>query len=1145
MRKTLLLLLLCLCSRVVGADFVVDGIKYSITSTYNLTVSVNRNNYSGDMAIPNKVAYEDVVYSVTSIGDGAFEFCHGLTSITIPSSVTSIGDDAFFGCDGLTSITIPEGVTSIGEDAFSSCSGLTSITIPSSVTSIGDWAFLGCRGLTSITIPSSVTSIGDGAFLGCRGLTSIVVESGNSVYDSRENCNAIIETSENVLIAGCQNTIIPSSVTSIGNRAFSGCRGLTSIMIPGSVTSIGDGAFEDCSGLTSITIPSSVTSIGGLAFYYCSGLTSITIPSSVTSIGRYAFSDCSGLTSITIPSSVTSIGENAFLGCSGLTSITIPSSVTSIGNSEFYGCSGLTSIVVENGNSVYDSRENCNAIIKTSENTLIAGCQNTIIPSSVTSIGNGAFYGCSGLTSITIPSSVTSIGKWAFEGCSGLTSITIPSSVTSIGDMAFKDCSGLTSITIPSSVTSIGDYAFWGCSGLTSLVVRWDEIPSGIDSTIVRDKDNVKLYVPVGTKATYKSKSPWNDFMTIIECEMPQDDVTVTDVSAIDNVMSIEPFEATQGKEVVVPLLMKNTAQIRGFQFDMQLPFGVTVVKDDNERLACSLNSQRLPENSAHNLTVNELEDRSVRFLCGSQYDETFTGTKGEIVSVRLRIDPNMLTGLYKIVLKNVKLSETNIDNYYLTETVQTALKVIDYTPGDISGDGEIDVTDYIGVANHIMGNTPDGFVSAAADVNKDQVVDVSDYIGIANLILYNSLYGNTNAYASRRYSKRKAVTDVSTIGNVVYVEPFTAEQGEELQLKVKMKNTAAIRGFQFDLYLPDGMTAKKYDNGRFACSLNNARRQAGDEHTLTLSEQPDGGIRFLCGSQYDETFTGSDGEIATLTVNVAADMEENDYPVFLRHIKLTETDISKFYQTEEIETAVTVTKAENDGRMVLSETVAPEASDGTVNVRVRRTINADEWSTICLPFAMTEAQVKAAFGNDVQLADATGYEAVTDEMDDEIVTGIRINFTDVDAIEENHPYIIKVSSAISSFDVDGVTVNPASSITNRRKKIGNKSYIVGNYAPGADVPEFGLFLSGNRFWYSTGATKLKAFRAYFDLNDVLTEVENAAARISFSFDDNETTGITDVKAAGDGKVYDLRGQVVKTPAKGIYVKDGKKVVIK
>ena len=292
---------------------------YGCTKLNNITIPSNLTSI-GDYVFYECTGLTDIIIpsSITSIGNYAFYECTGLTNITIPSNLTNIGNYAFYECTGLTNITIPSSVTSIGNGTFSRCTGLTDIIIPSSVTSIGNSAFSRCTGLTDIIIPSSVTNIGSYAFSGCIGLTditipssvtniesnvfsncgflaSISVDSSNLVYDSRESCNAIIETNTNKLIQGCKNTKIPNTVTNIGSSAFSGCTELNNIEIPNTVTNIENSAFYGCTGLTNVEIPSSIKKINNYTFSGCQNLKVILIPASVVEIASDVFANCINL----------------------------------------------------------------------------------------------------------------------------------------------------------------------------------------------------------------------------------------------------------------------------------------------------------------------------------------------------------------------------------------------------------------------------------------------------------------------------------------------------------------------------------------------------------------------------------------------------------------------------------------------------------------------------------------------------------------------------------------------------------------------------------------------------------------------------------------------------------------------------------
>lgn len=405
MMKRLLSLCVALVATILIYAETING-TCGVNVTWSLDIESGVLNIMGSGAMTDYASYSNVPWysnrtsvqtcivedGVTTIGKYAFYDCSLLSAVDIPSTVTMLKESSFRKCIALTSVSIPSSVTEIGWGAFYSCTGLESINIPFSVTTIGDYAFQSCINLNSITLPSSVQSIGAYAFQSCSSI--------------------------------CGTITIPSLVTSIKSCTFDGCHNISAINIPSSIRSIESCAFQSCRTLTSITIPESVTSIGNDAFRNCYNLLEVSLPNSISSLNTNLFYNCTSLTSITIPNSVTSIKSRAFCNCSSLTSITIPNSVTSIESDAFYQCSGLTSIVVELGNSKYDSRNNCNAIIETASNVLICGCKNTIIPNSVTKIGYLAFAYCSGLSSITIPSSVSRIESMAFYNCSNLACVT-------------------------------------------------------------------------------------------------------------------------------------------------------------------------------------------------------------------------------------------------------------------------------------------------------------------------------------------------------------------------------------------------------------------------------------------------------------------------------------------------------------------------------------------------------------------------------------------------------------------------------------------------------------------------------------------------------------------------------------------------
>lgn len=432
----------------------IDDIYYRLNSdSKTAEVAENPSKYSGNIVIPATAIYNEIEYSVTSIGKYAFYECSDLTSVIIPEGVMTIDNYAFNGCQNLTSITIPNSVTKVGEEVFRYCRGLSSVTIGRGLTTIGKYTFGGCKTITTMWISCSPTSIGKEIFYGCDNIKEIVFDC-ETIYSYLSGKTSI------------EKITIKEGVTSIGDNAFKGCSGLNSVTIPESVTSIGNNSFSGCTGLAYVNIPNSVVSIGENAFYQTQWLNffddgliysnnwlicikgnlpseNIIIPEGTKGIASGAFGGCIELNSVTIPSSVFYLGDGIFSNCVNLTSVSMPISLVSLPNSTFFGCRSLISFT---------------------------------IPESVMEIGNACFSGCSDLSSIILPEGLSKLGDYAFGGCRGIKSITIPENVTKLGMGVFSGCSACKTIKLPEKLNFIGENCFEGCTNLGPLLVIPDNV---------------------------------------------------------------------------------------------------------------------------------------------------------------------------------------------------------------------------------------------------------------------------------------------------------------------------------------------------------------------------------------------------------------------------------------------------------------------------------------------------------------------------------------------------------------------------------------------------------------------------------------------------------------------------------------------
>ena len=970
---------------------------------------------------------------------------------------------------------------------------------------------------------------------------------GDFVFNRTNGVNTLVaylgNATELTLPADCEGETYV-----IGESAFDKCSGITSVTIPNSVTSIGDYAFRNCSGLTSIEIPNSVTSIGDYAFYWCKGLTSIKISNSVTSIGGSAFYNCSGLTSIEIPNSVTSIGNNAFYWCDGLTSIEIPNSVTSIGGGAFYECSSLTSIVIPNSVTSIGS----------SAFYYCSGLKSVTIGNSVTSIGASAFYKCSGITSVTIPNSVTSIGSSAFNYCTNLKTVMNFSNITfskgsssngyvayyadkvynapngsiegdflfsrpndvntlvgylgnatelilpenykgenySIGDDAFYGYTSLTSVVIPSSVTCIGGSAFYNCSGLTSIVIP-NSVTSIGSSAFYNCSGLTSIVIP--SSVTSIASYAFEGCSGLTSVEIPNSVTSIGDEAfygciALKTVINNSDLDIEKGS-TSNGYVAYYADEVIANEFKFELIDGVyTLVKYKGKGVK---------------------QEETTTF---DSWTSTNKGQGGSTSSYKYKFDA---TAGSKLSFDWSVSSEASYDELYVILDGTTVLT----KSGVYSGNYEYSFTD---AGSHTLEvkYTKDGSVN-----NND------DKAEIHNVKLTKTVNKPADVVLPDNYEGELYVIGESAFENNEFVASVTIPEGVEMICYKAFSGCSNLE----DIVIPNSVLAiggdafagtKWFDNQEdgmvyIGNVLYKYKGSMPDNTAITIND----GILGIAGLAFANCTGLTCIEIPASVTNIG------NY-AFDACTGLT--SITSLIPAEDlfaIDSDVFCGVDKNACTLYVpysaKETYATtEGWEDFVNIegpKVTITINQYGSATYCSPYALDFSNVEG-----LKAYSAIGFNSST-----QVVTLARVMTTPAEAgiFVKGEPgeYVVPTIEECNEHTLNLlVGTLEQTTVNSTEGEMSNYKFTV------AELDEAPMF-----YPFEDGTT-LSAGKAYLQIPTAWLPA-TAQKSVSIRFDEGETTDVDELKGeSGEVKaIYDLQGRVVENPTSGIYIIDGKKVIIK
>ena len=1010
---------------------------------------------------------------LTISGEGKMEDYHHLTEkqspwkdyssikeVVIEEGVTSIGNCAFAATYGLSggyivSVSLPEGLETIGGAAFSGCH-LSEINFPSSLINIGGEAFA-YTSLREIFIPASVISIAGNSFYG-TALTSIAVDEQNTVYDSREGCNGIIETATNKLILGCSNTTIPEGVEVIGAFAFTS--GWDSEKV--------------------FSIPSSVKSIEGLAFW----------------------------------GTLSSEGEVA--------------------------CYATTSPALTDGGGFTELSEGKMRVLRVPTASINqykdAGWEKYFCPI----IGLNDVLA----TSITLDKTEAHV---AFGGTLGLVATLLPMDVTNSELSWISSNENVATVDANGMVTAVAE-------GEATITVSTTD-GSGLSASCIIHVEEEEIN--------------WDYANTLV----------------------IEDMEVRAGKQIELSVKLNNEVDITNFQFDLYLPEGITIAKDEDGYECINLSTERTTSRK-HIFSNSEQQDGAMRVVCYSNSNAVFTGNEGEVLTITLDISDSMSEGDYTIQMKNIVLTEyTNSEPIkHTVPYVKSTITVYVYTLGDVNGDASIDVTDISGVVNCILSEGVEGNARRAADFNEDGAVDVTDISGVVNVILNGASSAVSEANARTR-------TIDSANGNRVYIKPFTLQPGEEKEIEVLLDNSGdAFTGVQLDLYLPEGISVPLDADGYYEVGLGS--RTTNRKHVLPECQtQSTGALRILTYSNSNALFSGEEGDIMVVKVKGGENLVAGVYNLAVENVVLSRPDVTNstpidymasivcsnggdngliilegLYTSDVLDsftsafssntniTSISLTNAlsiEGEGSLFTgnpnsliylaggntlandNNVVCGDVCDnllltdgyafGTIspftakNVNYQRNMTANKFGTIVLPFAPNTE-------------DYEFYELTS-------VGDNTLTFDEVAVPVANTPYLYRLCEGKSATAIES-NETPVSSELVVAEADGWQT--VGSYVHQTistnDEGFYAYTAADNQFHRVTKSLSVKPFRAYLKGN--IGNVDAIKVRTR-----NGGVTLIDATEVNDDQLpeiyYDLSGRRVNNLTKGVYIVNGKKVVIK